>query len=191
MVFGTPEYMAPEQARGDPVDERTDVYAVGVMFYEMLTGRVPFRASSPIAVMTAHLTQAPDPPSKLAPDRAIVPALEAVVMHALAKQPEARYPNAAVLAAALRNAICHPSDVASTAPPPADDRDDIGNRDTENALQITAALRPTEPLSLTPPSSAPASDASDASGRLWVWVALLAAAVGVAAGVIVSMVGTG
>src|SRR5580698_7188147 len=62
MVFGTPEYMAPEQARGDELDARCDVYAAGVIFYEMLTGSVPFAGPTPLNVLTAQLTETPQSP---------------------------------------------------------------------------------------------------------------------------------
>ena len=80
MVFGTPEYMAPEQARGDEVDARSDIYSAGVLLYELISGKLPFRGNTPIGIMTAHLTEEPLPPSSQAPDRQIPPALESVVL---------------------------------------------------------------------------------------------------------------
>jgi serine/threonine-protein kinase len=116
MVFGTPEYMAPEQARGDELDARCDVYAVGVMLYELLTGTVPFTGNTPLNVLTAQLTQEPEEPRIRAPDRGITPALEAVVMHALSKDPRHRYATAAALAIAIGQARKDGGDVAATAP---------------------------------------------------------------------------
>ena len=116
MVFGTPEYMAPEQARGDELDARCDVYAVGVMLYELLTGNVPFTGNTPLNVLTAQLTQEPDKPRTRAPDRAITPALEGVVMHALAKDPRARYATAAALALAIAQARSAPDDLDAIKP---------------------------------------------------------------------------
>ncbi len=116
MVFGTPEYMAPEQARGDELDARCDVYAVGVILYELLTGSVPFTGNTPLNVLTAQLTQAPDEPHTRSPDRSITPALEAVVMHSLAKDPRDRYATAAALAVAVTQATKEPADVAAVKP---------------------------------------------------------------------------
>ena len=116
MVFGTPEYMAPEQARGDELDARCDVYAVGVMLYELLTGGVPFTGNTPLNVLTAQLTQEPDKPRTRAPDRAITPALEAVVMHALTKDPKDRYATAAALALAIAQARSAPEDLDAVKP---------------------------------------------------------------------------
>ena len=139
MVFGTPEYMAPEQARGDEVDIRCDIYAVGIVLYEMLTGSVPFQATSAVSVMTSHLMDSPDPPSSRAPRALISPALEAVVMHALAKAPEDRYPTAAAMAEALSNAEQHPENVARTIPPPSSDQLERG--DTELSLPFAATQK--------------------------------------------------
>ena len=116
MVFGTPEYMAPEQARGDELDARCDVYAVGVMLYELLTGTVPFKGSTPLNVLTAQLTEAPDRPRARAPQRDISAALEAVVTHALAKDPRDRYATATALALAITRATQAPDDVEGIKP---------------------------------------------------------------------------
>jgi len=116
MVFGTPEYMAPEQARGDELDARCDVYAVGVMLYELITGGVPFTGNTPLNVLTAQLTQEPEEPRARSPERAITRALDAVVMSALAKDPRDRYATAAALAMAITQACKEPDDVAAIKP---------------------------------------------------------------------------
>jgi Tol biopolymer transport system component/tRNA A-37 threonylcarbamoyl transferase component Bud32 len=100
VAVGTPTYMSPEQAAADPhVDHRSDIYSVGVMAYEMLSGRPPFTGSTPQQVLAAHVTEAPDPVSKRRP--AIPRAIEAVVMRCLAKRPADRFQTAAELHAAL------------------------------------------------------------------------------------------
>ncbi|HMR75937.1 MAG TPA: protein kinase, partial [Polyangiaceae bacterium] len=180
MVFGTPEYMAPEQARGDEVDIRCDVYAVGIVLYEMLTGTVPFQASSAVSVMTSHLMDAPDPPSSRAPKANIPPAVEAVVLHALAKEPAKRYPTAGALSEALQRARQEPQNVAGTIPPPSDDA--ISKSDTELALPFAATQRISVDQVL---QSLPAPRRSS---NFWWWIALVAALVGIAAGIFVSVV---
>ena len=100
-LLGTTKYLSPEQARGEEPDARSDVYALGVVLYEMLTGRVPFAASTPVATALAHVRDDPLRPRQL---RAGIPrAMEAIVMKAMAKSPGARYGSAAELAAALRS----------------------------------------------------------------------------------------
>jgi serine/threonine-protein kinase len=98
-IIGTPEYMAPEQAAGEAVDRRVDVYAAGVLAYEMLTGMLPIEAATPLATLVAHQTRAPDPPSR---HRAGIPReVDALVLHALAKRPQDRFESMEALAAAV------------------------------------------------------------------------------------------
>ena len=98
-VLGTATYLAPEQAQGQPVDPRTDLYAVGVVLYEMLAGRPPFRGETPVAVAYQHLSETPVPPSQHNPE--VPPALDAVVLKAMAKDPAQRHASAAELRAEL------------------------------------------------------------------------------------------
>ncbi|MBK8480549.1 MAG: protein kinase [Proteobacteria bacterium] len=97
LVPGTPEYMSPEQARGEKLDARSDVYAMGVVLYELLTGTVPFKGASAIATMMSHVQDPVEAPSRRRPDLEIPAALEAIVTWALAKYPGDRIASAAQL----------------------------------------------------------------------------------------------
>ncbi|HEX5547545.1 MAG TPA: serine/threonine-protein kinase [Ktedonobacterales bacterium] len=103
LPVGTPEYMAPEQLRGGPVDQRADIYALGSVLYELLTGRVPHEADTPYEVAALVLTEPVVPPSRRNED--IPPELEQVVMKALAKIPTQRYPDMRSFALALNAAV--------------------------------------------------------------------------------------
>ncbi len=196
MIFGTPEYMAPEQARGEDVDARCDVYACGVILYELVTGSVPLKGKSPFATMTAQLTEQVEPPRKRAPDRNVPHALESVILRALEKDPAKRFQSADALKQALEAAA--ERRVISITPGP---DEDIVARDTELSLrrsQIKRALplleeaeklassrRPEEPTepTLRSPSESPPGPAS------WIWptVALVAIAACVVLGVLLAL----
>src|ERR1700722_10937482 len=98
-VIGTAQYLSPEQARGDSVDARSDVYSLGCVLYEILTGEPPFTGDSPVAVASQHVREDPIPPSKR--HEGISPDLDAVVLKALAKNPENRYQTAGEMRADL------------------------------------------------------------------------------------------
>jgi eukaryotic-like serine/threonine-protein kinase len=91
MIFGTPEYMAPEQASGKHVDLRSDIYAVGIILYEMFTGAVPFTGDSFLGVLTKHVGEAPPAMSAVFPQLAISPELQSVIMRALEKNADHRH----------------------------------------------------------------------------------------------------
>jgi eukaryotic-like serine/threonine-protein kinase len=91
-IIGTAQYLSPEQARGAPVDQTSDLYSVGVVLYEMLTGQVPFTGDTPLEIAMKHLSEVPKPPSELRPE--VPHDLDSVVLRALAKDPSERYQGA-------------------------------------------------------------------------------------------------
>jgi|GEM_PF-4890833 eukaryotic-like serine/threonine-protein kinase len=99
-IFGTPHFLSPEQASGNPIDHRTDLYALGVILYRMATGELPFDGKSGVEVLVKHLKQKAPPPRKVNPG--ISRALEAVINKAMAKDPDARWDSAA----AFHDALC-------------------------------------------------------------------------------------
>src|SRR3954470_22763798 len=101
-IVGTVQYLSPEQAQGLPVDRRSDLYSVGIVLYELLTGRVPFDAEAPVSVALKQVSEHPVPPSQLRPG--IPRALEAVVMRALEKDPARRFQSAEEFISALEEA---------------------------------------------------------------------------------------
>ncbi|MFG2998190.1 protein kinase [Streptomyces sp. NPDC048340] len=95
MVVGTPQYLSPEQALGRGVDARSDLYSVGIMLFQLLTGRIPFDADSALAIAYAHVQEEPVAPSSI--NRAVTPAMDALVARALKKNPNERFPTAAAM----------------------------------------------------------------------------------------------
>ena len=91
-IIGTAQYLSPEQARGAPVDQTSDLYSVGVVLYEMLTGQVPFTGDTPLEIAMKHLSEVPKPPSELRPE--VPHDLDLIVLRALAKDPAERYQSA-------------------------------------------------------------------------------------------------
>jgi beta-lactam-binding protein with PASTA domain/predicted Ser/Thr protein kinase len=143
-IVGTAQYLSPEQARGAPVDPRSDLYSLGIVLYEMLTGQVPFTGDTPVEIAMKHLSQVPEPPSALRPT--VPHDLDAVVMRALAKDPEQRYASAEEMDA----------DLARVA------RGVAVSRETENAMTqvlagagITSAQTMVQPRSAVAPPPAP------------------------------------
>ena len=110
---GTPEYMSPEQCRGEAVDGRSDIYSLGVMLFEALTGRTPFQGDNYPALVHSHIYELPPRPSSLNP--AITPAIEQVILKTLMKEPVRRFQQVSEMADALESAVMHtyPPDMAS------------------------------------------------------------------------------
>ena len=117
-LVGTPEYMSPEQGRGEKLDPRSDLYSVGVILFEMLTRRVPFEAENAIGVVLKHITEEPPKPSGLIPG--VDPRLDAITLHALRKFREERYQSAREMRAELRVVVDTHARIHSglTPPPP-------------------------------------------------------------------------
>src|SRR5205085_1350761 len=102
-IIGTAQYLSPEQARGAPVDQTSDLYSVGVVLYELLTGQVPFTGETPLEIAMKHLAEVPKPPSELRPE--VPHDLDLVVLRALAKDPADRYPTAEQMDADLERVL--------------------------------------------------------------------------------------
>ena len=101
--IGTPDYMSPEQGQGLPLDHRTDLYSLGVILYEMATGRLPYEAETPMGVIVKHISEPLPPPRQANP--AIPEEVEAVIVKTLAKDPADRYDSAGEMARALWQAV--------------------------------------------------------------------------------------
>jgi len=114
---GTPEYMSPEQGQGGTVDQQSDIYSLGVMAFELIVGRVPFKADTPLAVVLAHVRDPLPMPTSI--DPTVGPAVEQVLLKALAKDPKERWASAGAFASALSAAIAKPLGEPQAAPAPA------------------------------------------------------------------------
>jgi len=146
-VFGTPNYMAPEQALGKPTSPATDIYALGVICYEMASGQVPFRADSPIAVLSQHASELPEPLEARVPG--VLPAFAALVARCLQKEPEDRFASMPALIDELDalSAAGPLSEVAETPAPPSLSPLSRGSRSTL-AATVPAAKKSSAGLTL-------------------------------------------
>jgi serine/threonine-protein kinase len=153
-VMGTPDYMAPEQARGDRVDARADIYAVGAILYRAITGRKPFDGTDPMAILTAVLTQEPERPSTLEPS--IPLSLELIVQRTMAKLPAERFPTMEALEQALA-----PFDSSDAHPPPVMPQHVVESANQRPPTLLEAAAR----TLLATPSSGSMQDALEETAR--------------------------
>lgn len=146
VMLGTPHYISPEQAQGNKdLDARTDVYSLGIVLYEMLTGRVPFVGDTSYAIIHAQITETPLPPRKINPT--ITPAVEAVVLRALAKSRDDRYSSPIELVNAFRDALA-----SGDAPPQFKNTNDNSGRATPpNVKARNSSTLPPPPIPPTPP----------------------------------------
>jgi eukaryotic-like serine/threonine-protein kinase len=128
-IMGTAQYLSPEQAQGHPVDARSDLYSIGVVLYELLTGAPPFEADSAVTIALKQVAEDPLPPRPRNP--AVSPALDAVVMRALRKDPAERYQDADAFIAALESAMA-----GGYVPPPEDLAEELEEEDRRNWRRI-------------------------------------------------------
>jgi len=148
--IGTPAYMSPEQGQGLEVDRRSDVYSLGVILYEMLTGRTPYEADSPLSVMVQHITKPLPSPREANP--AIPVAVERVIIKALVKDPAYRYARAGDLAVALQDAVSKSKEVSQAKASPSAETVTKATTpsSTREQTRKTPPSRPVEPTK-TPP----------------------------------------
>lgn len=167
MVFGTPEFMSPEQAQGKTLDARSDIYSLAVILYEVLTGKLPFTARTPMEYIQKHVTDAIIPLSERVPDRKFPKGLDEVLAKALQKHPDQRYQTAGEFGEALRP---FGGAAAKTLPP-------VGPRPSAPSAEGKAASE-----------RSPASTASGPSARLLIIVAAACLFAGVLIAIVVMKV---
>ena len=158
--IGTPAYMSPEQGQGLKVDQRTDVYSLGVVLYEMVTGRLPYRAETPMAIIFKHIYEPLTLPRLVRPE--LPPVVEAVILKALEKKPRDRYASAGEMAQALREAVVISESgddvVLKSMISPADDASSQPTLSLEERVAdaATPVTRSTTPIpEVTPPPEPP------------------------------------
>ncbi|MGW6906884.1 protein kinase domain-containing protein [Streptomyces sp. NPDC054940] len=142
MVVGTPQYLSPEQALGRAVDARSDLYSVGIMLFQLVTGQLPFDADSPLAIAYAHVQEEPVAPSSI--NRALPPAVDALVARALKKNPNERFPSAE----SMRDETLRVAASFQATPPSI-----VPGAQTQSGQGVGAAVFP--PVVQTPPPAAP------------------------------------
>ncbi len=175
-ILGTAQYLAPEQARGESVDERSDLYSVGVVLYEMLTGSVPFKGDSAVTVALKHVNELPPEPAELVPG--LPYALNQIVLKALAKDPGLRYANAAGFAADLRSAQAG-GPIAAAAFDVGLERTQVLSRSGASTEQMTRVLTARDRAAARPANGRAAGRTGNGRGTprsqprrtpRWVWI---------------------
>jgi serine/threonine-protein kinase len=154
-VCGTPEYMSPEQARGSTLDHRSDLYAVGVILYQLLTGRLPFESDSAVGYATRHLTEEPLPPSRKRPESRISQAMERLIIRALSKSPDDRPRDAEAFKAELL--------AVEKEREPRERRSSVAVAHRRSGAALAGVLAPL-PRRATPPSSGASTEITDPWG---------------------------
>jgi eukaryotic-like serine/threonine-protein kinase len=173
MVFGTPEFMSPEQAQGKTLDARSDIYSLAVILYEVLTGKLPFEAKTPMEYIQKHVMEPPIPLCQRVTGKSFDPGLEAVLTTALAKKPEDRYQTAVEFAEALR--------------PYGEPRSGL-DAASDRAIAIGQPATPNAPPAAVVPPPAPAVAKKSSGVGLLIGVAAACLALGVAIAMVVMTV---
>lgn len=161
-VMGTAQYLSPEQARGEVVDARSDLYSAGCLLYELLTGRPPFQGENAVSVAYQHVSEMPVPPSQV--DPAVPPALDALVLKSLAKRPEDRYQTASEFKADVDRAL-QGLPVTGTIP----------------SIRATVPTTSATTSSIPPVGAAPAAAATSGKRSPWAWFGVTVLVLAVAA----------
>jgi serine/threonine-protein kinase len=164
MIFGTPEYMAPEQAEGKEADHRVDIYAVGCIAYHLMTGQTPFLAENFMAMLTKHLMEDPVPPSVRRPDLAITPEMDALVGKALEKDRDRRYQNMAEFLQAV--STCRGPDTPSGQLAAASYTREMGGAHAKAAIKVAKPEERASDTDLVAPGWADAVDSEFGERRV-------------------------
>ncbi len=172
-ILGTPAYMSPEQGMGQGIDHRSDIYALGIILYEMVTGRPPYQAETPMAIMIKHIQSPLPPPSQYNPD--LPEDVERVILKALAKDKNDRYASAGEMVQALQQATAHPTistgaprpTVAAIRPPQ--------TQETETAVPTPPPTQPPEQereTAVPPPSTPTPAPQPSRKRRTWLYAGI-------------------